>query len=85
MSTGLPTASKTKPLTITELTRLVKSLVERGIGEVWLEGEISNFKRYGSGHCYFTLKDDGAQLSSVLWRAVADSLRFEPRDVSPRA
>ncbi len=80
MSTGLPTASKTQPLTITELTRLVKSLVERGIGEVWLEGEISNFKRYGSGHCYFTLKDDGAQLSSVLWRAVADSLRFEPRD-----
>lgn len=69
-----------KALTVAELTRQIKARLEPAFPEVWVEGEISNFKRYGSGHCYFTLKDEAAQLSSVLWRGTADGLKFEPAD-----
>jgi exodeoxyribonuclease VII large subunit len=71
---------RAKALSVTELTQRLKALLESQIGTVWVEGEISNFRRYGSGHCYFTLKDPSAQLSCVLWRANADRLRFEPAD-----
>ena len=69
-----------KALSVTEVTRQVKALIEKNFEGLWVEGEISNFKRYGSGHAYFTLKDAGAQLSCVLWRGVAEGLRCEPAD-----
>lgn len=47
---------------------------------VWAEGEISNFKLHSSGHMYFSLKDSGAQISCVIWRTRAQSLRFTPQD-----
>jgi len=47
---------------------------------VWVEGEISNFKVYGSGHVYFTLKDAGAQIRAVLFRNRTRRIRFEPKD-----
>lgn len=72
--------NRPKALSVVELTRLVKARIEPAFPDVWVEGEVSNFKRYGSGHCYFTLKDADAQLSCVLWRASAEGLRFEPRD-----
>jgi exodeoxyribonuclease VII large subunit len=50
-----------------ELTRKIRSLLEAGIGETWVEGEISNHRRQASGHHYFTLKDESAQLSCVLF------------------
>ena len=73
---------KTKPKawTVTQLTRQIRDSIERGFGAVWVEGEISNFKSFNSGHCYFTLKDDGAQLPAVLWRTAAERLRFIPED-----
>ncbi len=75
-----PKTGKPKAWTVTQLTRHIKDCIERGYADLWVEGEISNFKCYPSGHCYFTLKDDGAQLPSVLFRGAAELLRFVPED-----
>lgn len=58
-------------LTVSQLTRQIRSTLEEGFGEVWVEGEISNHRLQSSGHQYFTLKDEGAQLSCVLFRGNA--------------
>ncbi len=71
---------KTNILTITELTRAIKFNLESSFQKVVVQGEISNFKRHTSGHVYFTLKDEGAQLSAVLWRSRVGFLKFEPAD-----
>jgi exodeoxyribonuclease VII large subunit len=55
-------------------------VLEERFPAVWVEGEISNFKVYTSGHAYFTLKDEGAQLKCVLFRNRARRIRFEPAD-----
>jgi exodeoxyribonuclease VII large subunit len=57
-----------KVLSVTEVTRQVKRLLEKEVGQVWVMGEITNFRLQTSGHIYFTLKDAGAQLSCVLFR-----------------
>ncbi|HTX18341.1 MAG TPA: exodeoxyribonuclease VII large subunit [Bacteroidota bacterium] len=67
-------------LTVTELTRRIKSVLERGFAEVWVQGEISNSKIHTSGHFYFTLKDEGSQLSAVMWRSRVGQLLFRPSD-----
>jgi len=54
-------------LTVSELTRVVREVLEGRIGEVWVEGEISNYRKQSSGHHYFTLKDDRAQLACVMF------------------
>jgi exodeoxyribonuclease VII large subunit len=54
---------------VAEITRSVRSLLESSLGEVWVEGEICNFRRQASGHCYFGLKDEKALLSCVLFRS----------------
>ncbi|MFA6561465.1 MAG: exodeoxyribonuclease VII large subunit [Verrucomicrobiia bacterium] len=69
-----------KVYTVTELTRKVREVLETEIGEVWVEGEISNFRAQASGHIYFTLKDAGAQLSVVMFRGNAASLKFKLGD-----
>src|SRR6266571_1914239 len=69
-----------KILTVGELTRAVKALLEDAFPSVWVAGEISNLARPSSGHLYLTLKDSKAQIRAVLWRGVALRLRFEPRD-----
>jgi len=78
------TISKPKPapkpaepaiLTVTALTRKVRGLLEDGIGEVWVEGEISNLRRQSSGHAYFTLKDAGSQIACVLFAGQTAQLR----------
>jgi len=66
-----PVPSEPKVHTVTELTRRIRELIERGIGEVWVEGEISNHRRQVSGHQYFTLKDDYCQLQCVLFSGTA--------------
>src|SRR5438105_9425355 len=67
-------------LTVSQLTERLRAVVEERFPAVWVEGEISNFRLYGSGHAYFTLKDDGAQLRAVLFRNRMRRLRFEPGD-----
>lgn len=67
-----------KPITVSVLTREISRLFEEQIGYVQVVGEISNYKLHSSGHRYFSLKDDNAQISAVMWRT--RSLSFEPRD-----
>lgn len=59
-----------KPLTISEFTAQIKSLVEEKFSGVWLRGEISNLRLQSSGHAYFTLKDAGSQISAVIFRGI---------------
>src|SRR6266436_4652044 len=54
-------------LTVSELTRTVRDVLEGHIGDVWVEGEISNYRKQSSGHHYFTLKDDRSQLACVMF------------------
>jgi exodeoxyribonuclease VII large subunit len=54
-------------LSVTEITRHVRDILESRLGEVWVEGEISNYRKQSSGHHYFTLKDDRAQLACVMF------------------
>ncbi|MDC0200876.1 exodeoxyribonuclease VII large subunit [Verrucomicrobia bacterium] len=61
-------------LTVSQLTRKIRDLIEYRVGEVWVEGEISNLRKQASGHQYFTLKDKGSQLSCVLFRGNATRL-----------
>ncbi|HEY1849149.1 MAG TPA: exodeoxyribonuclease VII large subunit, partial [Opitutaceae bacterium] len=56
-------------MTVTEFTRRVKSVIEGAMGACWVRGEVSNLRVQASGHAYFSLKDAGAQLSAVLFRA----------------
>jgi exodeoxyribonuclease VII large subunit len=67
-------------LTVSQLTEYVKHVLEATFPDVWVAGEISNFSRPQSGHCYLTLKDDAAQLRAVIWRTAASRMRFEPHD-----
>src|SRR5438309_4658929 len=57
-----------KVFTVSELTRNIRGTLETKFGAVWVQGEISNYKLYPSGHQYFTLKDQRAQISCVIWR-----------------
>src|SRR5437870_12733756 len=66
--------------TVSELSERLRELMEERFPTVWVEGEISNFKTYGSGHAYFTLKDAGAQIRAVLFRNRTRRIRFEPKD-----
>jgi exodeoxyribonuclease VII large subunit len=54
-------------LTVSELTRTVRDVLEGQIGDVWVEGEISNYRKQSSGHHYFTLKDDRSQVVCVMF------------------
>src|SRR5881409_4525779 len=56
-----------KVFTVSELTRSILGTLETKFGAVWVQGEISNYKLYPSGHQYFTLKDQRAQISCVIW------------------
>jgi exodeoxyribonuclease VII large subunit len=67
-------------ISVTEITRRIKGILERGFNEVWVQGEISNCKLHTSGHMYFTLKDEGAQLSAVMWRSRVAQMLFRPND-----
>ncbi len=62
-------------LSVGELTRKIRDLLEGGVGEVWVEGEVSNLRRQASGHVYFTLKDSSSQLACVLFAGQAAQLR----------
>ncbi len=67
-------------LTVSEITRQLKDLVEANFYQVAVMGEISNCTKAGSGHIYLTLKDDSAQLRGVMWRSRAERLKFDLHD-----
>lgn len=66
--------------TVSELSRQIRLLIEPAFPDIWVEGEISNLRRSGAGHIYFTLKDDRAQIPAVCFRGQAQYLRFRPRE-----
>ncbi|MBI4206341.1 MAG: exodeoxyribonuclease VII large subunit [Betaproteobacteria bacterium] len=65
-------------ISVSELNRLAKDLLEGNLPLMWIGGEISNFKRYDSGHCYFTLKDAQAQVECVIFRHKIQYLDWLP-------
>ena len=80
--TELTNFLETDALSVTELTSHIRRLFEDDplLSRVRVRGELSNFRRHHSGHCYFTLKDSGASLRCVMFRSRAAGLRFEPAD-----
>ena len=69
-----------KIFSVSELSQEIKNLLERQYPDVWVIGEVSNFRAAGSGHLYFTLKDASAQLRAVCFRNQARYLKFKPQD-----
>src|ERR1700752_5285695 len=69
-----------RPQTVSELTNSVRITLESRFASVWVEGEISNFKQHSSGHWYFTLKDESAQLRAKCFRSSNIRIRFKPTD-----
>lgn len=65
-------------ISVSQLNRTVKGLIEQQFGSVWVEGEISNFSRPSSGHWYFTLKDERSQVRCAMFRGSNLRLRFQP-------
>jgi exodeoxyribonuclease VII large subunit len=63
-------------MTVGQLVRLAMSALDRGVGVVWVEGEIAQMQRPASGHVYFQLRDRGAVIPAVMWRADAQRLKF---------
>ncbi len=66
--------------TVSDLSALVRRRLEGDFGDVWVEGEVSNLRNPGSGHCYLTLKDERSQLRAVVFRSVARALKFGLKD-----
>ena len=69
-----------KIFTVSELTLLVRDRLEHGFPDLWIEGEVSNLRTPGSGHLYFTLKDETSQIRAILLRTGAQRLRFTLRE-----
>ncbi len=66
--------------TVSQITKQVKTLLESHLSDCWVRGEISNFRRQSSGHCYFSLKDHASVLSAVIFRGDASRVNLELRD-----
>ncbi len=75
-----PARSERRVQTVSELTSSIRRTLESGYGDLWIEGEISNCKVWNTGHAYFTLKDDGAQIRAVMYRSAVRALRFKIAD-----
>src|SRR3954464_15462860 len=75
-----PLASNLLEYTVSELSLALKRSIEDGFSHVRVRGEISGYKRHGSGHCYFALKDADAVLDAVCWRQTAIRIPLKPED-----
>ncbi len=74
------TTAEPQTLTVSELTAQIKDLIEGKFPSVWVTGEVSNLARPQSGHYYFTLKDDQAQIRAVIWRGTAARMKCDVAD-----
>lgn len=75
-----PAAPTREIFSISQLNAQARMLLERGLGSVWLEGEISNLARPASGHWYFSLKDEAAQVRCAMFRSRSMLVRFPVKD-----
>jgi exodeoxyribonuclease VII large subunit len=73
-------APERKVWIVRDLVAAVRTRVEREYSDIWVEGEISNFRAHDSGHLYFTVKDQNSQIRAVMFRSQARLLRFRPED-----
>ena len=71
-----------KYITVTQLTRYIKYKIDNDIhlNEVFLKGEISNFKAHSRGHYYFTLKDEGSRINAIMFSSNTKKIKFQPQD-----
>jgi len=76
----MPVDEKTHVYSVTGLTRDIRFILEDKFPEVWVEGEVSNFRSPSSGHVYFSLKDENSMLRCVLFRSANSRLKFEIED-----
>jgi exodeoxyribonuclease VII large subunit len=67
-------------LSVSQLSQLIEGTLESAFQSVWVSGEVSEVSRPHSGHLYFTLRDESAQIKAVIWRSVASRLRFQLED-----
>jgi exodeoxyribonuclease VII large subunit len=67
-------------LTVEQLNRQIRQMIEGQLDTLWVQGEISNFKAHTSGHYYFSLKDSKSQISAVMFRGHNSRLKFRPKD-----
>ena len=74
------TSGKRKIWTVGELNRSARQVLEERFSRLWVEGEVSNFKSYPSGHAYFSLKDEDGQLSAAMFRFKSRNLQFKVKD-----
>ena len=72
--------NENKIYSVSDATTLIKSVLEMNIPPIWVEGELSSWKRATSGHLYFNLKDSSSLLPTVMWKQSALSLLFKPED-----
>ncbi|HZZ70995.1 MAG TPA: exodeoxyribonuclease VII large subunit [Pirellulales bacterium] len=77
---AFPPSAPNQVVTVSQLTAALKEVLEGCFPSVWVAGEISNFSRPQSGHCYLTLKDSDAQIRAVIWRSAAARVRFDLHD-----
>ncbi len=75
-----PPRDEPRVWSVSQVNRAVRALLEGTVEALWVGGEVGNWTRSRAGHCYFTLKDDRAQLRCVLWRTEAERLPAEPQD-----
>jgi exodeoxyribonuclease VII large subunit len=71
-------SQETPVLTVSEINGEIKRRLEGDFGQIWVQGEISNFKAHSSGHFYFSLKDDKSQINCVMFKGFNGRLRFRP-------
>ncbi len=64
--------------TVSQINKAVRALLEEALPPLWISGEVTNWKRASSGHCYFSLKDESSQLRCVMWRGEASKLPMDP-------
>lgn len=75
-----PVRPEPKIWTVSQVNQAVRTLLEEHLPALWISGEVANWKRAGSGHCYFTLKDESAQLRCVMWRGDSSRLPMDPEE-----
>lgn len=73
-------SSSAEVYTVSQLNSEIHDLLETGFSPIWLEGEISNFRHHTSGHMYFTLKDESAEIDAVMFSDLNELLEFDPND-----
>jgi len=73
-------AAAQRVYTVTEITQDIKLILENTFGEIWVEGEISNFKAHTSGHFYFSLKDQDSLLAAVMFSRANSNIKFKVED-----